>query len=93
MVKRFSKHNDAHWILTNIYAPCTYTGKREFLEWFSDIQMPESVNWLVVGELNLCRSPEDRNRPGGDLSEMLLFNEDISSLGLIEVPLKGRRYT
>jgi len=34
-----------------------------------------------------------RNRPGGDLNEMLLFNEAISSLGLIELPLKGRRFT
>lgn len=92
-VEFFSKHNDAHWILTNIYAPCTYSGKREFLDWFSNIQMPDSINWLLVGDFNLCRSPEDRNRPGGDLSEMLLFNEAISSLGLIELPLKGRRFT
>ena len=92
-VEFFSKHNDAHWILTNIYAPCTYTGKREFLYWFSNIQMPDSINWLVVGDFNLCRSPDDRNRLGGDLSEMLLFNEAISSVGLVELPLKGRRFT
>lgn len=100
-VEFISKHNDAHWILTNVYAPCTYAGKHEFLQWFSDIQMPDDVNWLIVGDVNwlivgdfnLCRSPEDRNRPGGDLSEMFLFNEAISALGLIELPLKGRRFT
>jgi hypothetical protein len=92
-VEFFSKHSDAHWILTNIYAPCTYSGKRDFLQWFTDIQMPEDVNWLIVGDFNLCRSPDDRNRPGGDLSAMFLFNEAISSLGLIELPLKGRCYT
>lgn len=92
-VEFFSKHNDAHWLLTNIYAPCTYVGKREFLDWFSDIQMPQEINWLVVRDFNLCQSPDDRNRPGGDINEMLLFNEAISRLGLVELPLKGRRFT
>lgn len=39
------------------------------------------------------RKPEDRNKPDGDVNEMLLFNEAISSLGLIELPLYGRKYT
>jgi hypothetical protein len=55
--------------------------------------MHDDVNWLIVGDFNLCRSPDDRNRPGGDLAEMFLFNEAISSLVLVELPLKGRRFT
>ena len=55
--------------------------------------MPAMANWLLVGDFNLYRSPADRNRPGGDHSEMYLFNEAISALGLIELPLKGRRFT
>lgn len=39
------------------------------------------------------RSPNDRNRPGGDTTEMLLFNEAISALGVLELPLFGRHYT
>lgn len=92
-VEFFSKHNDAHWILTNVYAPCTYAGKGEFLQWFTNVQMPEDINWLIVGDFNLCRSPVDRNRQGGDLTKMFLFNEAISSLGLIELPLKGCCFT
>lgn len=88
-----SRHNDAQWMLTNIYAPCTNSGKRYFLEWFSNIQMPDSVDWLIVGDFNLYRHPNDRNRPGDDFPEMLLFNAVISSLGLVELPLKGRRFT
>jgi hypothetical protein len=42
---------------------------------------------------NLIRSPADRNKPGGNFDEMLLFNEAISNLGLVEIPLKGRKYT
>ena len=55
--------------------------------------MPENVDWIVMGDFNHIRSAEDRNKPGGDLNEMLLFNEAISNLGLIELPLKGRQYT
>lgn len=55
--------------------------------------MLDDVDWLVVGDLNLYRNPEDRNRPGADLGNMLLFNEAISDLGLVELPLKGQRFT
>jgi len=39
------------------------------------------------------RGLENRNRPGGDIIEMLLFNEVISSQGLLEIPLFGKRFT
>ena len=55
--------------------------------------MPENVDWLIVGDFNLCRSPDDRNKPGGNHLDMYLFNEAISSLGLVELPLKGRHFT
>lgn len=55
--------------------------------------MPDSIRWLIVGDFNLYRSPTDRNKPGGDHHEMYLFNEAISALGLVELPLKGRRFT
>jgi hypothetical protein len=55
--------------------------------------MPDHVDWLIVGDFNLYRSPADRNREGADLAEIFLFNEAISALGLIELPLKGKRFT
>jgi len=88
-----SRHNDAHWLLTNIYAPCTSSGKHQFLDWFMNIQMSNNINWIVVGDFNLCRSPDDRNWPGGDISDMLLFNEAINYLGLVDLPLKGKRFS
>lgn len=81
------------WILTNIYGPCNHEEKADFLQWFSNIQMPNDVEWIIMGDFNFIRSPEDRNRPGGDVNQMLLFNEAISNLGLIELPLKGRQYS
>jgi exonuclease III len=92
-VELISLHNNATWILTNIYAPCTPSGKREFISWFKNIQMSDQADWLVVGDFNLYRSPEDRNREGADFTEMYMFNAAISALGLVELPLKGKRFT
>ena len=81
------------WVLTNIYAPCTPAGKLQFIDWLKNIQMPDEVNWLLIGYFNLIRSLDDRNRPGGDVNEIFLFNEAISSLGIVELPLQGQRFT
>lgn len=32
-----SLHDGAMWILTNVYAPCTPNGKRDFVRWFKNI--------------------------------------------------------
>lgn len=39
-----SKHNSVDWILTNIYGPCNFDGKRDFVHWFKNIQMPSEVD-------------------------------------------------
>lgn len=88
-----SVHSNASWVLTNVYAPCTPLGKRDFINWFQGIQMPNNVDWLLAGDFNFYRNPEDRSRPGADVNEMLLFNGAISALGLVEFPLKGQRFT
>lgn len=81
------------WVLTNIYAPCTNEGRSQFLEWFANVDMPDTIDWLVLGDFNLIRYPENRNKPGGDVNNMLAFNEALSNLGLLELPLHGQRYT
>jgi len=88
-----SPHNGNYWLLTNIYALCTPDGKRDFCDWFKNIQMPDEQDWIIVGDFNLMRSPDNRNRPRGDVTEMLLFNEAISSLGIVELPLQGKHFT
>jgi hypothetical protein len=88
-----SAKDDGAWTLTNIYAPCQDAQQLAFLSWFHNIQVADDVDWLIVGDFNLIRSPNDRNKPGGNINEMLLFNEAISNLGLIEIPLKGKKFT
>ena len=88
-----SNHNALDWILTNIYAPRTPAGKLQFTDWFKNIQMPDDIYWLLVGDFTLIRRLDNRNSPGGDVNEMFHFNEAISAQGLVELPLHGQKFT
>lgn len=92
-VRLTCKLSGEEWILTNIYAPCTSEGKFAFLDWFHNIDMLDDEYWMIVGDFNLIRKPDDRNKPGGNILEMLAFNAAISRLRLVELPLKGCKYT
>jgi hypothetical protein len=81
------------WILTQVYAPCTTEGKQNFLDWLYNIDMQPEVDWLVIGDFNLIRKPEDRNKPGGNVREMLDFNATINKHGLDELRLNGTKFT
>jgi hypothetical protein len=49
--------------------------------------------WILLGDFNFVRSTENRNREGGNIDDMMKFNEIISKQALVELPLKGRMYT
>jgi hypothetical protein len=83
----------ASLVLTNIYAPCSPEGKIEFLDWFANIDMSDGTDWLIVGDFNLIRRQNDRNKPGGNVQKMMSFNEAISNLGVGELKLYGNRFT
>jgi hypothetical protein len=55
--------------------------------------MPDNIDWSVVGDFNLIRKAEDRNKSGANANEIFMFNEALSALGLVEIPLKGRAFT
>lgn len=66
-----SRHSNDSWIVTNVFGPCTVEGKRGFTDWLKQIEMPEEIEWLIMGDFNLMRKPEDRNREGGILLQCL----------------------
>jgi hypothetical protein len=59
----------------------------------SKINMPSDKLWLIVDDFNLIHRPEDRNIVGGDINLMMKFNEAISNLDLVEIPLHGLSFT
>lgn len=58
-----------------------------------DLDILAINHWLFLGDFNFYRSLKDRNRPVGNLNDTLVFNDIIGSLGLVEIPLKGRAFT
>jgi hypothetical protein len=94
MIMEFvSTFSGVTWVLTNIYAPCTPEGKMDFLNWLHDFDLPGGTDWLLVGDFNLIRWPSDRNKLGGNVQYMFIFNEAINYLGLQELPLQGNKFT
>jgi hypothetical protein len=77
----------------SVYGPCHGVERDNFVAWLFNLNIPVDENWLLVGDFNFIRSQEDRNKPGGDLNDMFLFNEVIGHLGLLELQLKGRKFT
>lgn len=80
-------------VVTNIYAPCDNDGRQEFVNWFLQLDTSNFQHWIIMGDFNMIRSTEDRNRPGGNINTMLMFNNIIQTHDLEEIPLKGRAYT
>jgi mannosylglycoprotein endo-beta-mannosidase len=88
-----SKHNNNSWSLVCVYGPCQGAERDAFVSWLYNLQIPADDNWIILGDFNFMRSQDNRNKPGGDVNDMFLFNEIIGHLGLLELPIKGRVYT
>jgi hypothetical protein len=67
--------------------------RTEFVQWMENLSISPNELWLILGDFNFIRAPENRNRPGGNVNDMIKFNEIISGHALVELPLKGRRFT
>lgn len=92
-IKFTCKISGTDWTLTNIYGPCQQEARHDFLNWFQNFQIDDDENWMVLGDFNYIRYPHNRNRVGGSLNDMFLFNEAMNSQALVEIPLKGKNFT
>jgi hypothetical protein len=81
------------FFLSNVYGPTHAPGKLAFITWLLNLDISTFEDWLLVGDFNLYRSVEDRNKPSGDIGDMQMFNDLISNLELVDIPFSGRTYT
>ena len=88
-----SKHNHEKWTLVTVYGPCRGQERDESVQWLHDLDIPFQENWLLLGDFKFIRSVKNRNKDGADMNDIFIFNEIISYLGLMELPLKGRAFT
>ena len=92
-VRFTSTQSNDSWTLVNVYGPCADPNRALFTAWLFDLQIPNGEDWLILGDFNYIRAPDNRNRGGGNANDMLIFNEFIRSHSLVEIPIKGRAFT
>jgi hypothetical protein len=63
------------------------------VQWLYNLNIPIDEDWLILGDFNFIRSPENRNKPGGNIDDMLIFNDVSRTQNLTELSIKGRKYT
>jgi hypothetical protein len=76
-----------------VYGPCIGDLRDDFVKWLFDLNIPTDEDWLLLGDFNFIRSPANRNKPGGNVNDMLIFNDFIRRQNLTELQIKGRRFT
>lgn len=89
-LKMTSVQSNQTWLLTNIYGPSDGPERLLFTQWFEALNIEIEDLWLFMGDFNFIRSLENRNLPGGNIDDIVKFNEIISGLALLEIPIKGR---
>lgn len=63
--------------LTNIYGPSNSVDKGAFIFWLYNLDTTPFDDWILAGDFNFIRCLENRNRPGANINDMLLFNDLI----------------
>jgi hypothetical protein len=86
-------HNLLSWTLVVVYGPCRQPARDNFINWLHNLAIDDEDFWLLMGDFNFYRFADNRNKPGGNYNDFLVFNNISSHLGLIELPIKGRSYT
>ena len=92
-VKFTSRHDNNSWLLTTVYGPCQGPEREDFINWMNALVIPDEEKWMFIGDFNFYRDISDRNKPGGSIEDTFIFNSMISNLGILEIPLKGRKFT
>src|SRR3954463_4599613 len=63
LIVRFtSVHNAEIWTMVSVYCPCLGPLRDNFVQWLYDLHIPDDDNWLLLGDFNLIRSLDNRNR-------------------------------
>lgn len=87
-----NQDNSDQWKLTSV-CPCHGETRDHFVQWMYDLQIDSEENWMFIGDFNFYRSLENKNRVGGNINDINIFSAIFSNHGLMEIPLKGRKYT
>nr|KYP66721.1 Transposon TX1 uncharacterized [Cajanus cajan] len=84
-------------LIVNIYAPCEFSQKRQLWGQLKEKRERSNIKWwCLMGDFNSVRKVTERvGVNGGNVGAVEIgdFNNFISDLGIVEVPLIGRSFT
>jgi hypothetical protein len=92
-VELVSSVDDLRVFVTNVYAPCVAAVRDAFFEEMLQLVPHCSGAWLLAGDFNIARRPDERNNDLFDASLASAFNVVLDHLLLQELPLLDRKYT
>ena len=79
-VELTSTQSGHRWKLINVNSPCQGEQRSTYTQWFFDLHIPSTEDWLILGALNNIRSPENSNKPGGELHDIFTFTIPFQSV-------------
>ncbi len=53
------------------------------MSWLKNFQISQNEAWLFLGDFNYYRSTANRNKPGADMNDILIFNDIINTISLL----------
>ena len=85
--------SDLTFTLTNVYAPSDHQQTPEFLDELREIAGIVTGPWIIAGDFNLIRTPDEKNNDNFNAHLAEIFNLAIHDLSLVELPLLDRLFT
>jgi exonuclease III len=87
-----NKNDDFKWSLFVVYGPAQQQDKESFLKELAHTCSNETLPYIIGGDFNIKRRPEDKNKNNLETKWTDLFNMVIQSLELKEIEMSGRQY-
>jgi exonuclease III len=78
---------------TNVYGPTQNNLKAQFLNEIRTIACLHDLTWIILGDFNIIRNPNDSSSTNPNTHSMIPFNDLISDLDLQKKQLNGRSFT
>ncbi|KAK1290574.1 hypothetical protein QJS10_CPB18g00699 [Acorus calamus] len=75
------------WACSGVYGPHDEPSRAAMWAELSEVKRAWGIPWCCMGDFNVTRWEEDRNRSGGISSDMRLFSDWIGEQGLIDLPI------
>lgn len=89
----WNKNDGYKWALFVVYGPAQKEHKESFLTEMAHICNKESLPYIIGGDFNIMRHPENKNKDNFDAKWPDLFNMVIQTLDLIEIEMLDPQYT